>query len=150
MTNLMPVKCDNCGWMGSEEEIKPLSQVHHLSERIAPGEFVPSGECLKCGAFCHEVKLETIAEAARILASTPKRANELTRDELVSIVNQLQVYLYTETSINGQKIKENGVEVWNAETENNGGDLVESLDYLLSHHGLRPGEEFTGQRVVHP
>jgi hypothetical protein len=49
-------ECGNCGEVWKDEDIKPLIDVHHLWERISPGEIVPSGECPDCGALCHSTE----------------------------------------------------------------------------------------------
>ncbi len=50
-------KCQNCGWTGDEGMMKnPWPDIPDLTERMAPGEPVPSGECPECGALCHPVK----------------------------------------------------------------------------------------------
>ena len=46
-------KCDDCGELDPSCEIKPLSACHDLATRLSPGERVPDGECLDCGAFVH-------------------------------------------------------------------------------------------------
>lgn len=45
-------ECQNCGWKGPEEDLKKY--IHHIQDRVAPGEPMPAGECPKCGALCHE------------------------------------------------------------------------------------------------
>lgn len=44
------VACGNCLWIGRESECNPIADV---SERIMPGEIMPSGECPRCGAVAH-------------------------------------------------------------------------------------------------
>ena len=49
--------CQNCDWEGTEEELgKTLTEIHHLWDRVAPGEITPYGECPNedCGGMCHE------------------------------------------------------------------------------------------------
>ena len=48
-------KCQNCGAVWPDEFLLP---VEDLSERVAPGEPMPSGECPDpdCGAVCHPTK----------------------------------------------------------------------------------------------
>lgn len=43
-------ECQNCGKHWRDEQLKAIE---HLSERVAPGEAMPSGECPECGAVCH-------------------------------------------------------------------------------------------------
>lgn len=45
-------QCNNCGQHFGEEELRPI---RHLTERVSPGEEMPSGECPNsdCGALCH-------------------------------------------------------------------------------------------------
>lgn len=45
------VACENCTWIGLSDRCKPIQK---LSERVAPGEIMPYGECPGCGAVCHE------------------------------------------------------------------------------------------------
>ena len=48
------VRCGNCQWQGDEEAVeRTLVQVHHLGERLDPGDEVPAGECPECGAFAY-------------------------------------------------------------------------------------------------
>ncbi len=44
-------KCDNCGKLHNEETLEPVSK---LSQRVEPGETMPSGECSDpdCGCLC--------------------------------------------------------------------------------------------------
>lgn len=46
-------ECSDCGQVWKDGDIKQLIDIHHLWERISPGEVVPSGECPNCGALCH-------------------------------------------------------------------------------------------------
>lgn len=96
------------------------------------------------------MKDEKYAAAERVLASLPKRAGDLSREELVDLVNEIQVILYTATSVNGNPIKEDGVEVWDPNRSVDGADFVEAVDASMTARGLRPGEEFKDQKVVHP
>lgn len=48
-----PAQCDDCGWTGPASQTN--QDIPHLTERIAPGETVPTGECPECGALCHYV-----------------------------------------------------------------------------------------------
>jgi hypothetical protein len=43
-------ECQNCRLTWKDDELK---EIKHLSERVAPGEPMPSGECPDCGALCH-------------------------------------------------------------------------------------------------
>lgn len=44
-------KCQDCGEMWAEGNLKPISD---MEQRIAAGEPTPAGECPDCGALCHE------------------------------------------------------------------------------------------------
>ena len=44
--------CQNCGTEHAENALKP---VQNLTERVEPGEPMPSGECPLCGALCHRI-----------------------------------------------------------------------------------------------
>lgn len=64
----MRAKCQNCGLVLDEDDLK---EIRHLSERVAPGEEMPSGECPQCGAVCHPtnakvkpIKLRLILDVA--------------------------------------------------------------------------------------
>ena len=46
-------ECQNCRLTWDEDELK---EIKHLSERVAPGEPMPSGECPECKALCHPLK----------------------------------------------------------------------------------------------
>jgi hypothetical protein len=48
-------ECQNCG--RRSREFKPLEEVKDLLLKIAPGEIVPAGECLSCGALVHKVEI---------------------------------------------------------------------------------------------
>ena len=44
--------CENCG---AEYECQSdLDYIEDMTDRIAPGEFVPGGQCTECGAICHD------------------------------------------------------------------------------------------------
>lgn len=44
-------RCQNCGKLFSEDALVwPFKDVFL---RVAPGEFMPAGECPECGALCH-------------------------------------------------------------------------------------------------
>lgn len=45
-------RCQNCDNIYDEQN---LVTPEHLSERVAPGEPMPSGECPDCGALCHTI-----------------------------------------------------------------------------------------------
>ena len=45
-------ECQNCGETWPEDRLEP---VRHLTERVAPGERMPAGQCPDCGAVCHEI-----------------------------------------------------------------------------------------------
>lgn len=46
--------CQNCGRIFKKGAIKPLTAVFDLDERLVPGDVVPSGECLECGALVYQ------------------------------------------------------------------------------------------------
>jgi hypothetical protein len=49
-------RCDNCGNECTVDELaNSLCEMHHLYERLEPGEEVPAGEC-ECGACAYVVK----------------------------------------------------------------------------------------------
>jgi len=48
-SNMNPI-CDNCGHDWSNDQLKPIRDLH---QRVAPGEAMPAGECPECGAVCH-------------------------------------------------------------------------------------------------
>lgn len=53
----MKVECGNCGEVWDEEALKRVfPDIPDLTERIAPGEPVPAGECPECGALVHEIR----------------------------------------------------------------------------------------------
>ncbi len=47
------VTCQNCDARWKESQCKPWWHVHHLHERMDPGEIVPVGECPDCKCWCH-------------------------------------------------------------------------------------------------
>lgn len=64
-------ECQNCGRrLGGQQ----LRLVEDLSQRVAPGEPFPSGECPHCGALCHPVGTSGSQELAR--ACSPPQAEE--------------------------------------------------------------------------
>jgi hypothetical protein len=46
-------ECQNCRRRFSESLL--INPIPHFWERVSPGEIVPSGECPKCGALCHQI-----------------------------------------------------------------------------------------------
>jgi hypothetical protein len=46
-------ECQNCRWAGLVAETKPIKD---YSQRVAPGEEMPCGECPECGALAHEAE----------------------------------------------------------------------------------------------
>ena len=53
----MKVECGNCGKVSDEKELRHVfPDIPDLTERIAPGEPVPFGECPKCGALAHAIR----------------------------------------------------------------------------------------------
>ena len=46
-------ECQNCGSEWAEDELEDLIDI---TERVAPGEPMPAGQCPDCGALCHEVE----------------------------------------------------------------------------------------------
>jgi hypothetical protein len=48
-------KCDNCGKIFADGEMK---EIEHLSERVAAGGKMPSGECGECGSLCFQMALD--------------------------------------------------------------------------------------------
>jgi hypothetical protein len=50
------LRCRNCDWTGTEDQLgRQLGEIHHLIEKIEPGEIVPYGECPECGCLCFAV-----------------------------------------------------------------------------------------------
>ena len=47
------VACADCNWTGKAGELEAISD---FSERVAPGEQCPAGECPACGALAHIAK----------------------------------------------------------------------------------------------
>ena len=53
----MKVECGNCGRVWDEADLARIfPDIPNLTERIAPGEPVPFGECPECGALVHAVR----------------------------------------------------------------------------------------------
>jgi len=53
----MKVECGNCGRVSDESELRHVfPDIPDLTERIAPGEPVPFGECPGCGALVHAMR----------------------------------------------------------------------------------------------
>ena len=53
----MKVECGNCGKVWDEERLtRVFPDIPDLTERIAPGEPVPAGECPECSALVHVVR----------------------------------------------------------------------------------------------
>lgn len=61
----MNAKCDNCGKVYSEDDLKV---VRHLHERVDPGGIMPSGECpnSECGALCYPTDEDTTKVKLRL------------------------------------------------------------------------------------
>ena len=49
-------QCQNCQRLFIEDEL--INPIPDLTQRVAPGEVMPSGECPACGAVCHTVKAD--------------------------------------------------------------------------------------------
>ena len=50
------LRCRNCDWTGTEDQLgRQLGEIHHLIEKIEPGEIVPYGECPECTCLCFAV-----------------------------------------------------------------------------------------------
>jgi hypothetical protein len=49
-TDRTKVACEDCDWQGEACELEGISD---FSERVAPGEICPAGECPECGALAH-------------------------------------------------------------------------------------------------
>lgn len=47
--------CGNCEWLGGDDA---LNDITDLSERVAPGEPMPAGECPECGALAYYLRRE--------------------------------------------------------------------------------------------
>jgi predicted nucleic acid-binding Zn-ribbon protein len=67
-------ECNNCGEIFADDQIKPLSEVKDLAQRLDPGSEVPSGECLVCGALTYrysarEREAQAAAETSQILTN---------------------------------------------------------------------------------
>lgn len=58
----MRYDCQNCE--AQYENADDLLPIKDVMQRVAPGEFMPAGECPECGAVCHsqEQILETVKE----------------------------------------------------------------------------------------
>lgn len=48
-------QCGNCGFADAMSDMTPgrFPDIKGFSERVEPGDFVPSSECPKCGALMH-------------------------------------------------------------------------------------------------
>lgn len=82
---------------------------------------------------------EKLKEAERVLADLPKQAKDLTRRELVIIVDYIQKYVYSNQ--NGKR--------WNCKGDENTG-LIENVKWLLGKVGLVPDVRFHGQSIFGP
>ena len=58
------VACADCNWTGKAGELEAISD---FSERVAPGEQCPAGECPACGALAHIVKRVCEDNSARMV-----------------------------------------------------------------------------------
>jgi hypothetical protein len=47
-------RCEKCDTVYEIAELKAITRLH---ERVKPGEEMPAGECAKCGALCHLLKM---------------------------------------------------------------------------------------------
>lgn len=50
-------ECQDCGMKQRISKVYPLPLLLNLSHRVLPGEEVPAGECPKCGALVHLVRM---------------------------------------------------------------------------------------------
>lgn len=46
-------RCQNCSWQGPRADAHPINDI---TQRVDPGEPMPSGECPKCGALCQPIE----------------------------------------------------------------------------------------------
>lgn len=46
--------CQNCEWRGPDTDLR---EVKDLTQRVDPGEPMPSGECPECGALCQPISV---------------------------------------------------------------------------------------------
>ena len=79
-----PVECENCDWVGKAGE---MDAINRLTERVAPGEIMPAGECPECGALCHiSTEPLTVSDGEYTLKKAHDRAWVNVRDVAVCIV----------------------------------------------------------------
>lgn len=55
----MNYECGNCDWTGRQDA---LGDIEDLSQRVDPGEPMPTGECPDCGALAHSIDIERYEE----------------------------------------------------------------------------------------
>ena len=44
-------ECPECDWTGTMETINGIHHLHHIQERLEPGELVPAGCCPECNSM---------------------------------------------------------------------------------------------------
>jgi hypothetical protein len=70
-TDRTKVACEDCDWQGEACELEGISD---FSERVAPGEICPAGECPECGALAHVAKARVdLGDGEEISASIAAR-----------------------------------------------------------------------------
>jgi hypothetical protein len=73
-------RCQNCGRLWGEGDMEPIKDI---SQRVAPGEPTPSGECPYCGALCQLIESEPAPDAGRIQITGWRAFND--DDDSVSV-----------------------------------------------------------------
>lgn len=67
--NLRLSECQNCSKTWADDELK--TYIHHIQDRVEPGEPMPSGECPECGALCQPMdRLELLESLLESLEDT--------------------------------------------------------------------------------
>jgi triphosphoribosyl-dephospho-CoA synthetase len=109
-----------------------------MGRKCAPASCDVSDAAIEAALLEADASSALCKAAERVLAHLPKRASDLTHEELVDLVDSIQVYLYSDQ--NGTK--------WECGRELSGADVIEVIDLMLGGKGLRVQKEFDGHEVV--
>jgi hypothetical protein len=82
----MNAECQNCSMVVADEDLK---EIRHLSERVAPGEPMPSGECPYCGAVAHPTDKEVSRIKLRVTIDVVFTPHGETAQQLMNILKGL-------------------------------------------------------------
>ncbi len=110
----MNAKCDNCGTVYDEEDLK---QVRKLHERVDPGGTMPSGECPvpDCGALCYPTNEDVSKVKLRLTLDVTYNPKGEYTENLKALMRAIAESAANDGLMTGEGPAE--VDVWKAEVE---------------------------------